>query len=252
MATPSWRGCWRRLGGRHRSGCNFKLHLDLASNCCSRQGSFLPAFSILWKIPTRELTRLPFSLQNLKLKRKFTGAQKLSSYTFFNQSISTTRRITTISNPNFGLWSTKLGIRAIKKMTHNDSWPGPGQNYGERSVFTFARKVFFFLAKNLFFLCFFLKHLKYATQEVYVFWPKNLEFGPKLRFCCRTPNFCQWPVCSPWKDGPFCTLGSIFRLEFLSYGAKKSSPTRLWGHRLPVTLSQLAISKLNRGFIFCL
>ena len=37
-----------------------------------------------------------------------------------------------------------------KKMTHNDSGPGPGQNYGEKAVFTFVF-TFVFLAKTLFF-----------------------------------------------------------------------------------------------------
>ena len=37
-----------------------------------------------------------------------------------------------------------------KKMTHNDSGPGPGQNYREKAVFTFVF-TFVFLAKTLFF-----------------------------------------------------------------------------------------------------
>ena len=36
-----------------------------------------------------------------------------------------------------------------KKMTHNDSGPGPGQNYREKAVFTFVF-TFVFLAKTLF------------------------------------------------------------------------------------------------------
>ena len=33
----------------------------------------------------------------------------------------------------------------IKKMTHNDNGPGPGRNYRETAVFTFSRKVGFWL-----------------------------------------------------------------------------------------------------------
>ena len=55
-----------------------------------------------------------------------------------------------ISTLNFGPWSTKLSgiVRAIKKMTHNDSRPHPGQNYRETAVVTFGQKVFF-LSKSL-------------------------------------------------------------------------------------------------------
>ena len=59
-----------------------------------------------------------------------------------------------ISTPNFGLSSKKLGgtVWDIKKITHNDNGTGPGQNYGETAVFTFCRKVFygqfFFSKKN--------------------------------------------------------------------------------------------------------
>ena len=51
---------------------------------------------------------------------------------------------------NFGPSSTNLGgtVRAIKKMTHNNNRPGPGQNYGETVVFIFGRKVFFFSKKT--------------------------------------------------------------------------------------------------------
>ena len=38
-------------------------------------------------------------------------------------------------------------------------------------------------------------------------WPKM-----HIRFLLLDPGFCQWAVCSPRKDGPFCTFGSIFRL----------------------------------------
>ena len=29
------------------------------------------------------------------------------------------------------------------------------------------------------------------------FWPKNSDFGPKIRFLLWDIEFCQWPVCSP-------------------------------------------------------
>ena len=56
-----------------------------------------------------------------------------------------------ISTLNFGLISMKLGgtVQAIKKMTQNDSGPGPGRNYGETDVFTFGRKVVFGLKMGL-------------------------------------------------------------------------------------------------------
>ena len=55
--------------------------------------------------------------------------------------------ITSISTLNFGPFSTKLGgtVRAIKKMTQNDNGPGLGRNYGEMDVFTFGRKMVFWL-----------------------------------------------------------------------------------------------------------
>ena len=45
----------------------------------------------------------------------------------------------------------KLGgtVQAIKKMTQNDNRPGPGRNYGETAVFTFSRKVFFWLKMHV-------------------------------------------------------------------------------------------------------
>ena len=50
---------------------------------------------------------------------------------------------------NFVPFSTKLGgtVQAINKMTKNDNGVGPSQNYGETTVFTFSRKVFFLWLK---------------------------------------------------------------------------------------------------------
>ena len=49
------------------------------------------------------------------------------------------------------------------------------------------------------------------------FGPQNSKFGPKICFLPYDPRFGQRPVCSPRKDCPFCTLGSILGLSFSSY-----------------------------------
>ena len=77
---------------------------------------------------------------------------------------------------------------------------------------------------------------------------KWVFLGPKIGisawksvFCYRT-RFRQWPVCSPRQDGQFGFFGSIFRFwittvfaKKIGWRGKKSSPTPLWGHRLPET-----------------
>ena len=44
------------------------------------------------------------------------------------------------------------------------------------------------------------------------FGPKNWVFGPKIRFLPHDLKFCQWPVCSLWRDGLLAIFGSIFWL----------------------------------------
>ena len=149
-----------------------------------------------------------------------------------------------------------------KKMNHNDNGPGLGRNYGETAVSTFGRKVFFGpkiccfssrkqpkFAKRLIFIWekgtflfaqLFLIVARLSRRERF-FWPKNSVFSLRIRFLPYDPKFCQRPVCSPRRDGSFPT----FRTIFPSYSrfpvkpgrcAKKTSPTPLWGHCLPVTV----------------
>ena len=110
-----------------------------------------------------------------------------------------------------------------------------------------------FLVKNPFFPT--KKHLKFAERLIFI-WEKGTflfaQFFPLMartwweprsgRFLPYHPKFCQRPVCSPWRDGSFRTLGSIFLLFFSEFPgkktgrrAKKSSLVPLWGHRLPIT-----------------
>jgi len=37
-------------------------------------------------------------------------------------------------------------------------------------------------------------------------------FCPKIRFFLQDPEFRQWPVCNPLRDGRFGTFGSIFKV----------------------------------------
>ena len=80
--------------------------------------------------------------------------------------------------------------------------------------------------------------------------PKNPDFGPKIRFFVWDPVFWQSGARNPRRWFRFGTFGSIVRffvseLRPFSWGepgrrAKKSYPTPLWGHRLPVTALALS------------
>jgi hypothetical protein len=77
------------------------------------------------------------------------------------------------------------------------------------------------------------------------FFGKKRIFGPKLIFFVWDPVFWQSGARNPRRWFRFGTFGSIVRffvseLRPFSWGepgrrAKKSYPTPLWGHRLPVT-----------------
>ena len=136
------------------------------------------------------------------------------------------------STLNSGLTSTKPNgtVQAIKKMTHNDNGPGPDRNYGETTVFMFGGfwpKISFFpqkITKNLlkdwylvrkryFFVCITLPVAKtwLESRSGFLFLKTRIS-AKKIRFLQYDPKFCQWPVCSPRRNGSFCTLGSIFGL----------------------------------------
>ena len=80
---------------------------------------------------------------------------------------------------------------------------------------------------------------------LFFFGPKNPVFGPKLIFFVWDRVFWQSGARNPRRWLRFGTFGSILRffvseLRPFSWGepgrhAKKSYPTPLWGHRLPVT-----------------
>ena len=80
--------------------------------------------------------------------------------------------------------------------------------------------------------------------------PKNSVFGPKISFFVWDPVFWQRGARNPRRWFRFGTFGSIVRffvseLRPFSWGepgrrAKKSYPTPLWGHRLPVTALALS------------
>ena len=74
--------------------------------------------------------------------------------------------------------------------------------------------------------------------------PEISDFGPKIRFCYTTPNFVNGPFVAlretihfaPWD----LFFESLFTFDFVKKKktgrrTKKSSPTPLWGHRLPIT-----------------
>ena len=153
---------------------------------------------------------------------------KCQFWAIFGRFWAQNRGATTL---NFGPISTKLGgtVRAIWKITQKDNGPGPGRNYGETAVFMFGRKVVFwpkilFFNKKkkpkfaiseegtfLFALFFLVVARTWLEQRSGLFFGrKNSVFGPKIRFLPYNPKFCQRPVCSPRKDGPFRILGLIF------------------------------------------
>ena len=86
-----------------------------------------------------------------------------------------------------------------------------------------------------------------AIKKWFFFGPQKSGFRPENPFFSV---FCQRGVRNPWHWFCFETFGSIVRLfvsEFrpFSWGepgrrAEKSSPTPLWGHRLPVTALALS------------
>ena len=98
-----------------------------------------------------------------------------------------------------------------------------------------------------------------GERRVCFFWARNLSFWPKNPILATRPNFGQLTVCSPWRDRSFPTSGAIFDFLFPSYSRfrkkkpgwciKKSSPSPLWGHRLPVTaLTHLTVkAKIFQG-----
>ena len=111
-----------------------------------------------------------------------------------------------------------------QKMTRNDNGPGPGRIYGETTVFTFGRKVFFF-AKNPFFskkntktiiylgkgYCFVFTTfpgcgLNMARIKSELFLGQKTGFRPKIRFL-------PW---DPFVNGPFVALG-FFISELLPF-----------------------------------
>ena len=89
----------------------------------------------------------------------------------------------------------------------------------------------------------------------FFFGPKYPDFGPKIRFFVWDPVFWQRGARNPRRWFRFGTFGSIVRffvseLRPFSWGepgrrAKKSYPTPLWGHRLPVTALALSACRLH-------
>ena len=93
---------------------------------------------------------------------------------------------------------------------------------------------------------------------MFFFGPKNPDFGPKIRFFVWDPVFCQRGVRNPRRWLRFGTNVSSLRLFVpelrpFSWGepgrrSKKSSPTPLWGHRLPVTALALSACGLDNEY----
>ena len=81
-----------------------------------------------------------------------------------------------------------------------------------------------FLAHSLFIpqktpTFFFAQLSPVVARTWFASWSERFFFGPKSRFLIQESNFCNTtpilvkrPVCSPWRDGSFPTLGSIFLL----------------------------------------
>ena len=95
-----------------------------------------------------------------------------------------------------------------------------------------------------------------VQKWAFFFGPKNPDFGPKIRFFVWDPVFCQRGVRNPRRWLRFGTNVSSLRLFVpelrpFSWGepgrrSKKSSPTPLWGHRLPVTALALEARGLDK------
>ena len=74
--------------------------------------------------------------------------------------------------------------------------------------------------------------------EVGVFWPKKSDFDTKIRFFAIG----HWSICHPWID--FLTFCFGITVVFVK---KKSSPSSLLGHRLPVTAQALSALRAQAG-----
>ena len=130
-------------------------------------------------------------------------------------------------------------------MTQNDNKSGPGRKYGERAVFTFVQKVFFWLKMH--FNPEFLKRLIFIWEKatffcgqiflvvagtwlgerrVCFFGPEISVYGQKIQFLPHDPNFGQPTVCSSWRERSFPTSRAIFDFLFPSYSrfCKKKKP----------------------------
>ena len=114
----------------------------------------------------------------------------------------------------------------------------------------FAKRLIFIGEKGIFFfwqLCPVVARTWLRLKSDFFLGPKNPDFDLKIHFFSV---FCQRGVRNPWHWFCFETFGSIVRLfvsEFrpFSWGepgrrAENSSPTPLWGHRLPVTALALS------------
>ena len=133
-------------------------------------------------------------------------------------------QIISISTLNFGPFQRNLVETSVpsKKMTQNNTGPCPGRNYGETTVFTFSRKVVFWLKMH-----FNPKNTQIFLRDWYLFgkkhfflwtifsgrgknmvreWMKWMFFwGPKSWFLIEKSNFCHTtPILV---NGPFVALG---------------------------------------------
>ena len=114
-----------------------------------------------------------------------------------------------------------IAKKADQKITHNDNRPGPGRNYGETTVFTFGRRVFFVqksvfpkkhpkFAKRLIFILekgtFFFEQLFPVVARTWLELKSECLFlGPKFQFLVQKSDFCHMtPILV---DDPFLALG---------------------------------------------
>ena len=116
-------------------------------------------------------------------------------------------------------------------LTHNDNGVGPGKNYRETATFTFGRKVLFGQKCD----SSPPKNPKFTKRLIFIWEKGTFLFAQLFLVVARTwlpcdPIFWQRPVFSPRRDGPFATLGSIFRLfvsELWSFFCKKKNGSRI-------------------------
>ena len=104
--------------------------------------------------------------------------------------------------------------------------------YLEKGYFLFA-KLFLFVART------------WLDLKVSFFRARKLGSRPENPFFChRTPNFVDGPFVAPGETVHFQPSDRFFVLRPFRKKkrprAKKSSPTPLWGHRLPVTALALS------------